>query len=622
MIFADDLGYGDIESPPFNQQHIRTPHLRAMAQSGLTFENFYSGAAWCPPARNTLMSGKHSGNTFYDNQAPNSWVIWSPDKLLPAMMQEAGYRTGVIGKWGMSSFTSDRNPTDPNLWPGNPEFGLPEEVGFDEFYGFLNHTDAHLYLLDSPATPAQATPYQPYFGVGSHRNASGALVAPLGKRQNLYHIEDGKTVEYSPRFPMTKFTQDEFLERADTFITENRDSPFFLYLPWTIPHAELYLPPSDPAWNYYQGVSFQDSVYFGDQNPVNTWPYLRRVDEPRKTYAAMISRLDRDVKTILDRLAAEGLLDNTLVIFTSDNGPHNASGMRRDDPNDTFSFDSAGGYRGRKGALYEGGIKVPFIVHLPERMRGAHQGTIRSDLAALWDIYPTIAELIEVDLPAAMELDGTSLLPAFEGGQTLERDFLYWENANRAGAPIDFISDSIQAVRKGKWKLVRIDKAGPDDFLLYDLENDPMESTDVAPVSNNCTVVNELKEIMRSEREPVPGGANAWKNPINLNEIVLEYCPPRLDISVNPQRARFEITHLPFQEINWTNTSLLMNGGEVLPDLIAAASSPLVDIQVDEQRGTATIEVFVDLTGQQFDFISCSTESGTGLQRCNQIRHP
>lgn len=428
-ILADDLGYGDLGC--FGQKDIRTPNLDRMADEGMRFTQHYSGCTVCAPSRSCLMTGQHTGHTpirgnkeyYPEGQHP----LPAKAVTLAEILKRSGYATGAFGKWGLG-------------YPGSD--GDPINQGFDEFYGYNCQRFAHNYY--------------PYFL--RHNDKKVMLPGNEGKR----------TEQYAP---------DLIQEQTLKFIEINKGKPFFLFVPQVIPHAELLVPDDDIVKSYrgkfpekpYEGVDDGSNYKIGGYGSVKT---------PRANYAAMITRLDRYVGEILDKLRETGLDKKTLVIFTSDNGPHAEGGA-----NPAY-FDSSGGLRGQKRDLYEGGIKVPMIAWWPGKIT---TGDKTNHISAFWDIMPTYAELAGADVPE--DIDGISFLPTLLGNahKQKEHDFLYWEFHEYGGK---------QAVRKGKWKAIRLQvKENPNGPLeLYDLQADPKEKINIA--SQHPDIVRQMEQIM------------------------------------------------------------------------------------------------------------------------------
>lgn len=444
LIFVDDLGWGDLGS--YGQQLIRTPELDAMAREGRRFRQFYSAAPHCAPARGSLFTGLHTGHSPIRHEE----TLVTSRSLLSQGLQAAGYVVGMFGKWGLSALEGDV-----------PVEAVPHELGFDEFVGQLTHRDAHAHYLDSPPEPPGA-PEHPYYP---------------DIRQFLFQVKDGRTVPL--RIAPDRYVPDEMADRALEFIATHRDEPFFLYLPWTLPHAEL-VAPEDSVAAYLDAEG--RSVF-----PETPWTpaldgdgYDRHNAHPRATYAAMVSRLSAQVGRLLDRLRELEIEGETLVLFTSDNGPHDAGGIIGPE-----FFDSNGPFSGRKWSLREGGLRVPMLAWWPGRVE---PGVVDSP-TALWDLYPTIAELAGL---VSEEVDGVSLLPLFAGKVALLPRTLYWETwASRASYR--------QAILRGRYKLLR---TVGGRLELYDIESDPDESENLVRRPALCDLVREIATLMMSSRRP------------------------------------------------------------------------------------------------------------------------
>ncbi len=463
VVFADDLGYGHPGS--LGQTQIATPNLDQMAAEGLLFREFYSGAPHCPPARSALLEGKHVGHTYIRS---GGHFINTLD-LLPQRMRDGGYITGMFGKWGMGEHSE-----------GLISAGDPAEFSFDRFLGYMTHRDAHVYYLDSPATCDLGTVQTPFY-------------CPKDVHQSLFETRGGQTKErvISP----TEYTHDVFFQETLSFVDEFQGAPFFLYLPFTIPHAELVVP-DDSLDQYLDGAGqsvFPEIPYspncqfcglICEPTPQGACPGYRRAnDKPRATFAGMVSRLDRDMGTLLATLESLGLDDTTMVFFTSDNGPHDAGGIQS-----PAFFDGTAGLSGMKWSLLEGGIRVPMIAWGPGWIQTPGEVT---DPFAAWDIYPTIADLAE--LPVPNDLDGISMAPTLVGQPQPQHEFLYWETFNPR-------ADYVQAVRIGDWKALR--PVDGFEVELYDLSADPAELSDLSRLPENEAIVAQAKKIMNTARVP------------------------------------------------------------------------------------------------------------------------
>jgi arylsulfatase A len=433
FILADDLGYGDLGC--YGQKIIQTPHIDRLAAEGMKFTSFYAGNAVCAPSRCTLITGLHSGHAFVrDNRElkPEGQIAIPADSVTVAkVLKSAGYRTGCIGKWGLGG-------------PGST--GEPNKQGFDYFYGYLCQRIAHSYYPD-------------YLW----RNTDKVMFP-----ENA----NGKKGTYS---------HDELTKEALAFIDKAKEGePFFLYLPYTVPHFDLDVPEDSMA--PYAGKWEEPALPMG--------AYHAQA-KPRAAYAGMISRMDRDIGRLMELLKRKGLDDNTLVIFTSDNGATYLKGL------DAKFFNSAGGLHGYKADLYEGGIRVPMIARWPGQI--APQTT--SDFAAaFYDVLPTLADIAGTSTPA--NLDGLSFAPTLYGKLQKPHDHLYWEFPEKLGQ---------QAVRIGDWKGVRLNvkKAPEGPIELYDLKTDGAESKNVA--AEHPEITARMAKIMRSGRTesvefPLRGG--------------------------------------------------------------------------------------------------------------------
>jgi len=416
LIIADDLGYGDVG---FNgQQLIKTPNLDKLAASGMKFNQFYAGTSVCAPSRSALLSGLHTGHTYIrgnkgvlpEGQEP----IADSVVTMAEVLKTAGYTTAAYGKWGLGPVGS---------------VGDPNKQGFDYFYGYNCQTLAHRYYPN-------------------HLWNNGQKVV-LEANENLVQNKI-----YAP---------DLIQEKAIGFIKEQSSKqPFFLFLPYILPHAEL-IAPDDSLLQYYKN-KFQEKPYKGqDYGPNATGGGYASQQYPRAAFAAMVARLDWYVGQVVAQLKAQGLDKNTLIIFSSDNGPHIEGGA------DPKFFKSSGPYKGVKRDLYEGGIREPFVA--------SWQGVIKPNsesnhIGAFWDLLPTFAEL--AGAKTRKGIDGRSFANVLTGkGKAPQHDFLYWEFHEQGGK---------QAVRQGKWKAIRFNVIeNPNAPVeLYDLENDPEEAKNLA----------------------------------------------------------------------------------------------------------------------------------------------
>lgn len=434
-ILADDLGYGDLSC--YGQKLFSTPNIDQLATDGMRFTQHYSGNTVCAPSRSALMTGQHTGHTFIrgnkEIQPEGQYPIPDDTYTLAEALKKVGYTTGAFGKWGLG-------------FPGSE--GDPTKQGFDTFYGYNCQRMGHHYY-----------PHHLWFN-----RDSIVLEENAGKLKGAY-------------------APDLIHERVLEFIETNQEKPFFLYVPSIIPHAELIAP--EPVMAKYQKKYLPEKAYEGyDDGPnYRRGPYESQA-EAHAAFAAMIEVLDRQVGEIVKKVEELGLAEETIIIFTSDNGPHQEGGA------DPEYFNSNGPLRGFKRDLYEGGIRVPFIAKWPGKIQ---PGTTSDHVSAFWDFFPTVADITGLEqLPP--DSDGISFLPTLlgEDGQ-IQHNYLYWEFHERGGRI---------AVRRGSWKGVKYDVLkNPDAPLeLYNLSKDPGEQHDVA--AQHPKLVEELEEIFKTARTP------------------------------------------------------------------------------------------------------------------------
>lgn len=424
FILADDLGYGDLGV--YGQTKIKTPVLDSLAAMGKRYMQFYAGSTVCAPSRASLMTGYHTGHGYI--RGNGEIPLRSEDVILPQVLKQAGYATGMVGKWGLGLAGTE---------------GAPEKKGWDFFSGFLHHREGHFQMNDS-----------------------------------IWTIRAGKSVNV-PVAPGT-YVNELFTHRALDFIQQNKDHPFFLYVSFTLPHAELkvqdrYLSPylDDDGNSIFAPEKAQpDGLHYGAQ------PF------PKAAYAAMVSSVDDYTGWILRKLEELGIDENTLVIFTSDNGTHREGGRTLDDVHDVFQ--SSGPLRGVKRDLYEGGIRVPLIAYWPQ---GITAGTTSDYTGTFWDILPTFAQLAGAASP--IEIDGVSFADDLTA-QPIEKTsrILYWEFGEGGFK---------QALRWGDWKAIRFYKdATPQRTELYHLATDVGEATDLA--NQYPDKVQEMEDMMNQQR--------------------------------------------------------------------------------------------------------------------------
>jgi arylsulfatase A-like enzyme len=425
FILADDLGYADVGC--YGQQKIRTPAIDRLAAEGMRFTDAYAGCTVCAPSRSTLMTGLHMGHTPIRNNGMGSLLPEEP--TVAEMLKQAGYRCGAFGKWGLGE-----EPETP---------GVPTKKGFETFFGYLNQSHAHFYY---PEFLYENDRKYPFPG-----NANGRR---------------------------TTYSHDAIAGKTLDFIRANRSRPFFCYAAWTLPHWELLVPEDSLA--EYRG-KFEERPFIDPRN------HYARQDESRAAYAAMITRMDRDVGRLVGLLKELDLDRNTIVFFSSDNGP--AMPLVGDD-----YFRSKGPLRGHKENLYEGGIRVPMIVRWPGRVPA---GAVSDLQWAFWDFFATAAELAGGKTPRAT--DGISVVPTLLGSRTQRRhEYLYWELPRRDARDRWAYRREIprQAIRMGNWKAVRPE---PDGRLeLYNLARDPGETANVA--SANPEVLARMEALLKTAR--------------------------------------------------------------------------------------------------------------------------
>jgi arylsulfatase A-like enzyme len=465
-ILADDLGYGEIG--PYGQRKIETPRLDRFAAEGLRFTQFYAGSPVCAPSRGAFLTGRHTGHAyvrdnhelggFADAEERGQEPLPVGTRTIARWLQTQGYATAAIGKWGLGG-------------PGS--IGAPNKHGFDLFFGYLDQKQAHnCYPSHLWKNDARFPLRNPYFS--PHQKLAGDPADPAAYRAYL-----------GTDYAIDRMTQEAvaFLEAHAKTGAAGRAQPFFLYFAPTLPHLALQVP--EAARARYDG-RFPETPYTGDHG------YLPQ-RTPRAAYAAMITTLDTQVGILLDTLRAQGLDQNTIVFFTSDNGASFATGGI-----DTAFFDSNGGLRGAKATVYEGGVRVPMIARWPGRIAA---GGTTDHVAASWDVWTTVADLIGRSSDGG-RTDGLSFAPALLGtGAQPRHDFLYWEFSSQ--------EDGSRAVRMGRWKGVRRHvRTTPDAAMeLYDLDRDVAEAHDLSAAHPD--IVARIDAIMRREHTPAP--LKAWE---------------------------------------------------------------------------------------------------------------
>lgn len=456
FILADDLGYGDLGC--YGQKLIRTPHLDKMAAEGMRFTQHYSGNAVCAPSRCVLMTGKHPGHAYIRNnrelKPEGQEPLPAGTVTLPALLKAAGYATGGFGKWGLGGATTD---------------GKPLSQGFDHFFGYHCQGVAHNF-------------YPTYLWDDDHRLELKNANFPA--RDTLKPGEDGDNPASYSRFQGTQYSADLIAEKAREFVRSHRDKPFFCYYPTTVPHLALQVPEDSLA--EYRG-KFDDPPYKGGKG------YLPHF-APKAAYAAMVTRMDREIGRLMDLVRELGLDERTLVVFSSDNGPLNGEhqGLAG---TDALFFNSSAGLRNGKGTLYEGGIRTPCIARWPGKVKA---GTVSEHVSGFEDWLPTFMELAGQKEKLSGDLDGISLVPTLLGKEQSARPFLYREFPAYGGQ---------RSVRVGEWKLVqrnlmpaRKNAKASVTLELFDLKVDPREVHDVA--AQKPEVVERLTKIMTSQHVP------------------------------------------------------------------------------------------------------------------------
>lgn len=439
-ILADDLGYGDLSC--YGQTHFKTPNLDKMAGEGMLFTQHYAGTTVCAPSRSSLMTGQHTGHTPIRGnkewKPEGQWPIPDQAYTVAELLKEAGYTTGAFGKWGLGFVGTE---------------GDPNKQGFDEFYGYNCQRMAHNY----------------YPG-------------------HLWHNQQKITLEGNSGDGFATYAPTMIHEQALKFIENNKDKPFFLYYPNVIPHAELLLPEENLA--EFRGQFLPEKEFKGAEPGDKNFRIGGYGTQPEghAAFAAMVTLLDKQVGEVLAKLKELGLDENTIVIFSSDNGPHLEGGA------DPDYFNSNGPLQGYKRDLYEGGIREPMIAWWPKQIEA---GTQADHISAFWDVMPTVAELAGVTPPN--NIDGISFLPTLLGKEDQKQhDYLYWEFHEKGGR---------KALRKGDWKLVSYNVNNPEKTTveLYDLSTDLGEENNLA--DEHPELVKELQQLMeqaRTESEVFP----------------------------------------------------------------------------------------------------------------------
>jgi arylsulfatase A len=432
FILADDLGYGDLGC--YGQKIIKTPNIDKLASDGMLFTQHYAGCTVSAPSRSALLTGLHTGHTPIrgNKEVGDEGQHPLPENTftMAEMLKQAGYVTGAFGKWGLG-------------YPGSE--GDPNKQGFDEFYGYNCQRLAHYYY------PTHLWHNQTKINLPGNKNGIVGIYA-----QDMIHQE------------------------AMKFIRENKSKPFFAFLPYILPHADI-VSPDDSIRKMYAGIK-PGIPFIGIDKPNGHKPGgYNSSDEPHIDFAAMIARLDAYVGEVVAELKKQGIDKNTIVIFTSDNGPHEEGGA-----NPAF-FNSYGPLRGVKRDMYEGGIRVPMIVSWPGKIQ---QGVKTEQVSAFWDFMPTFKELARVKTNFAS--NGISIVPTLlSNKKQKQHEYLYWEFHEMGGRI---------AIRKGNWKGIKLNygKNPENKMLLFDLSTDIHEDNNVA--EKHPEIVAELEKLIKSSR--------------------------------------------------------------------------------------------------------------------------
>ena len=426
-ILADDLGYGDLSS--FGQTRFQTPNIDKLAEMGIKFTNHYSGSTVCAPSRSALMTGLHTGHTPVrgnkEVQPEGQWPIPAETFTVAELLKGAGYVNGVFGKWGLGSPGSE----------GDPNF-----QGFDSFYGYNCQRLAHNYY--------------PW---------------------HLWHNQERIMLEENEGNSTGAYAPDLIQENVLNFIENNKDTTFFLFYAAVQPHAEMVAP--EAYMERSRGKFLPEKSFEGvdDGEKFRLGPYGSQ-PESHAAFVAMVTHLDDMVGEVIGKVRDLGLEKNTLIIFSSDNGPHMEGGA------DPDYFGSNGPLRGYKRDLYEGGIRVPMLALWPGQIK---PGTVSDHISAFWDVLPTFAEITGVTPPGG--IDGISFLPALTGRDDRQRqhDYLYWEFHERGGR---------MALRKENWKLVQ-----------YDVNHSPMPPAELYNLADDLSETNNLAQSHPEKVEELSG---------------------------------------------------------------------------------------------------------------------
>lgn len=445
-ILTDDLGYGELGC--YGQEKIETPNIDKLAKNGMRFINHYAGTAVSAPSRCITLTGLHSGHAYIrgNDEMPERGHVWSHEAMLadsslegqrpmlpgtitiPSLLKSKGYRTGLVGKWGLG-------------YPGSES--TPNKMGFDFFYGYNCQRQAHTY-------------FPPFLYRNEEREYLQNEILVPGTM--LDSLADPLDIKSYSKYTQQTYSCDPMYEEILNFVSENdKHVPFFLFWATPLPHVPLQAP--DHWVNYYLEKFGDEAPYLGDEGYFPS-------RYPHATYAAMISYLDEQVGGLVQRLKDLDIYDNTIIIFTSDNGPTFNGGS------DSPWFDSAKPFKSEnywgKASLREGGIRVPMIATWGNRIK---HGSVSNHISASWDILPTFCEVANVKI--TFNTDGISFLPELLNKKQKPHEYLYWEYPERGGS---------KAIRMNEWKGIILDikKEGEDKIMLYNLDDDPLEQNDVS----------------------------------------------------------------------------------------------------------------------------------------------
>jgi arylsulfatase A len=432
-ILADDLGYGDLSC--YGQRKFSTPNIDRLAREGMLFTQHYTGCTVSAPSRSCLMTGQHTGHTPVRGnkgwEPEGNWPLPADSYTIAEMLKTKGYVTGAFGKWGLGYIETE---------------GDPNSQGFDEFYGYNCQSLAHNYYPD-----------------------------------HLWYNHNKVLLPENDSSNTGAYSADLIHKAALNFLQTNKDKPFFLFYPTTIPHAELFA--KEEYMKLFRGKFDPEKSFKGvDNGPAYRLGPYGSQPEAHAAFAAMVKELDDYVGEILNKLKELDIENNTIVVFASDNGPHLEGGA------DPDYFNSNGDLKGYKRDLYEGGIRTPMLVRWPGKVKA---GSENDHISAFWDILPTFAEITGAQNPA--NIDGISFLPSLLGKKQKQHEYLYWEFHEQGGKI---------AVRMGNWKMVKhnVDIPANSTIELYELATDIGETNNIATA--NPEIVRTMEEIIKQAHKP------------------------------------------------------------------------------------------------------------------------